>query len=105
MDGRTRTACTGCLPANFNLQGTLHLEAAQSYAQTFADSAVKAVHRASGEYPSGKPWEVLTVEFTVPGIPCLGLNGGPAFKRSEAFSFRVATYDQTEGVAKWFGNS
>ena len=77
------------------------LEAAQFYAQTFADSAVKAVHRAPGDYPSGKQGDVLTVEFTVLGIPCLGLNGGPAFKHSEAFSFQVATDDQAETDRLW----
>lgn len=66
MEGLALHAPAACRRI-FNLQGSLHLEAAQSYAQTFADNAVKAVHRASGEYPSGKPWEVLTVEFTVPG--------------------------------------
>ncbi|NVO08207.1 MAG: VOC family protein, partial [Rhodoferax sp.] len=69
-------------------------EAAQFYAATFPDSAVRAVHRAPGDYPSGKQGDVLTVEFTVMGIPCLGLSGGPAFKHSEAFSFQVSTEDQ-----------
>jgi len=77
------------------------LEAAQFYAQTFADSAVKAVHRAPGDYPSGQQGDVLTVEFSVLGIPCLGLNGGPAFKHSEAFSFQVATDDQAETDRLW----
>lgn len=77
------------------------LEAAQFYAQTFADSAVKAVHRAPGDYPSGKQGDVLTVEFTVLGIPCLGLNGGPVVKHSEAFSFQVATDDQAETDRLW----
>jgi 2-polyprenyl-6-hydroxyphenyl methylase/3-demethylubiquinone-9 3-methyltransferase len=77
------------------------LDAAQFYAQTFADSAVTAVHRAPGDYPSGKEGDVLTVEFTVLGIPCLGLNGGPAFKHSEAFSFQVATDDQAETDRLW----
>ena len=72
------------------------LEAATFYAETFPDSAVGAVHRAPGDYPSGKQGDVLTVEFTVMGIPCLGLNGGPVFKHSEAFSFQVATDDQAE---------
>ena len=74
------------------------LEAAQFYARTFPDSAVGAVHRAPGDYPSGKQGDVLTVEFTVMGIPCLGLNGGPTFKHNEAFSFQVATDDQAEIV-------
>ena len=66
-------------------------EAARFYAKTFPDSSVGAVHRAPGDFPSGKKGDVLTVEFTVMGVPCLGLNGGPAFKHSEAFSFQVAT--------------
>ncbi|HBO9959101.1 TPA: VOC family protein, partial [Pseudomonas aeruginosa] len=72
------------------------LEAATFYAETFPDSAVLAVHSAPGDYPSGKEGDVLTVEFRVMGIPCLGLNGGPAFRHSEAFSFQVATDDQAE---------
>ena len=76
-------------------------EAARFYAQTFPDSSVKAVHRAPGDYPSGKKGDVLTVEFTVLGIPCLGLNGGPAFKHSEAFSFIVQTADQAETDRYW----
>jgi len=77
------------------------LEAAQFYAATFPDSAVGAVHRAPGDYPSGKQGDVLTVEFTVLGIPCLGLNGGAAFRHSEAFSFLVATDDQEETDRLW----
>ena len=77
------------------------LEAATFYAETFADSAVTGVHRAPGDYPSGKQGDVLTVEFTVLGIPCLGLNGGPQFKHSEAFSFQVATDDQAETDRLW----
>ena len=76
-------------------------EAARFYAQTFPDSSVGAVHRAPGDFPSGKKGDVLTVEFTVLGIPCLGLNGGPAFKHSEAFSFQVATADQAETDRYW----
>ena len=76
-------------------------EAARFYAETFPDSSVGAVHRAPGDYPSGKQGDVLTVEFTVMGIPCLGLNGGPAFKHSEAFSFQVATDDQAETDRYW----
>ena len=76
-------------------------EAATFYAQTFPDSAVKAVHRAPGDYPSGKQGDVLTVEFTVMGIPCIGLNGGDTFKHSEAFSFQVATEDQAETDRLW----
>ena len=77
------------------------LDAAQFYAQTFPDSAVRAVHRAPGDYPSGKQGDVLTVEFTVAGVPCLGLNGGPMFKHTEAFSFQVATDDQLETDRLW----
>ncbi|HOV17894.1 VOC family protein [Ottowia sp.] len=76
-------------------------EAARFYAQVFPDSSVGAVHRAPGDYPDGKQGDVLTVEFTVLGIPCLGLNGGPAFKHSEAFSFQVATQDQAETDRYW----
>jgi len=75
--------------------------AAQFYASTFPDSSVGAVHRAPGDFPSGKQGDVLTVEFTVMGIPCLGLNGGSAFKPSEAFSFQVATEDQAETDRYW----
>jgi len=77
------------------------LEAATFYAKTFPDSAVTAVHKAPGDFPSGKQGDVLTVEFTVLGIPCIGLNGGPAFKHSEAFSFQVATDDQAETDRYW----
>ena len=76
-------------------------DAARFYAETFPDSSVVAVHRAPGDYPSGKQGDVLTVHFTVLGIPCLGLNGGPAFKHSEAFSFQVATADQAETDRYW----
>lgn len=76
-------------------------EAARFYAATFPDSFVGAVHRAPADYPSGKEGDVLTVEFTVMGIPCLGLNGGPAFPQSEAFSFQVATSDQAETDRLW----
>ena len=76
-------------------------EAARFYAKTFPDSSLGAVHRAPGDFPSGKKGDVLTVEFTVMGIPCLGLNGGPAFKHSEAFSFQVATADQAETDRYW----
>ncbi len=75
--------------------------AARFYAETFPDSSVGAVHRAPGDFPSGKEGDVLTVEFTVMGIPCLGLNGGPAFRHSEAFSFQVATEDQSETDRYW----
>jgi 2-polyprenyl-6-hydroxyphenyl methylase/3-demethylubiquinone-9 3-methyltransferase len=76
-------------------------EAARFYAKTFPDSSVGAVHRAPGDFPSGKKGDVLTVEFTVMGIPCLGLNGGPMFKHSEAFSFQIATADQVETDRYW----
>jgi predicted 3-demethylubiquinone-9 3-methyltransferase (glyoxalase superfamily) len=77
------------------------LEAARFYADTFPDSFVGAVHLAPGDFPSGKQGDVLTVAFTVMGIPCLGLNGGPAFTHSEAFSFQVATADQAETDRYW----
>ena len=76
-------------------------EAARFYAGTFPDSAVGAVHRAPGDFPSGKQGDVLTVEFTVMGIPCLGLNGGPGVKHNWAFSFQVATEDQAETDRYW----
>ena len=76
-------------------------EAARFYARTFPNSNVTGVHRAPGDYPAGKQGHVLTVEFTVLGIPCLGLNGGPAFKHSEAFSFQIITEDQAETDRYW----
>ncbi len=76
-------------------------EAARFYAATFPNSAVTAIRRAPGDYPSGKEGDVLTVEFTVCGIPCMGLNGGPAFKHDEAFSFQIATDDQEETDRYW----
>ena len=76
-------------------------EAAKFYAATFPDSSVDAVHRAPGDYPSGKEGDVITVQFTVMGIPCVGLNGGPQFKHNEAFSFAVATDDQEETDRYW----
>ena len=76
-------------------------EAANFYAKTFPDSAVTAVQRAPSDYPSGKAGDVLTVEFTVLGIPCIGLNGGPQCRHSEAFSFQVATVDQAETDRYW----
>ena len=75
--------------------------AARFYAETFPGSAVGAVHRAPSDYPSGKKGDVLTVEFTVAGVPCIGLNGGPAFKHNEAFSFQIATDDQQETDRYW----
>lgn len=77
------------------------LEAARFYAATFPDSSVHAVATAPSDYPNGKAGDVLTVEFTVCGIPCLGLNGGPAFQQSEAFSFQIATDDQEETDRLW----
>ena len=76
-------------------------EAARFYAETFPDSSVDAVHRAPGDFPSGKAGDVITVQFTVMGIPCIGLNGGPMFKHNEAFSFQVATADQEETDRYW----
>ncbi|MDX1803254.1 MAG: VOC family protein [Alcanivorax sp.] len=87
---------TVCLWFNGDAQ-----EAARFYAETFPDSSVDAVHRAPADFPSGKAGDVLTVEFTVMGLPCLGLNGGPAFRHSEAFSFQVATADQAETDRYW----
>jgi predicted 3-demethylubiquinone-9 3-methyltransferase (glyoxalase superfamily) len=75
--------------------------AAHFYAATFPDSRVTAVHRAPADYPSGHAGDVLTVEFTVAGIPCLGLNGGPAFVQTEAFSFQISTEDQDETDRYW----
>ena len=76
-------------------------DAARFYAETFPNSAVIKVHRAPGDYPNGKQGQVLTVEFTVVGIPCMGLNGGPAFKHSEAFSFQIITDNQAETDRYW----
>ncbi|SDX87898.1 Glyoxalase superfamily enzyme, possibly 3-demethylubiquinone-9 3-methyltransferase [Albimonas donghaensis] len=75
--------------------------AARFYAETFPDSAVTAVFRAPTDFPQGKAGDVLTVTFTVLGLPCLGLNGGPAFPQTEAFSFQVATDDQAETDRCW----
>ena len=76
-------------------------EAAEFYAETFPDSRVTAVHKAPSDYPAGKEGDVLTVEFAVMGIPCLGLNGGPAVKHTWAFSFQVATETQEETDRYW----
>ena len=76
-------------------------EAARFYAETFPDSSVDAVHKAPGDYPSGKEGDVITVDFTVMGIPSMGLNGGAEFKHNEAFSFVVATEDQEETDRYW----
>ena len=75
--------------------------AARFYAKTFPDSEVRAVHAAPGDYPDGKRGDVLTVEFTVAGVPCLGLNGGPRFKHNESFSFQISTEDQAETDRYW----
>jgi len=87
---------TVCLWYNGNA-----LDAARFYAEVFPNSAVGTVMRSPGDYPDGKQGDVLTVEFTVMGIPCVGLNGGPAFKHNEAFSFQVATDDQAETDRLW----
>jgi 2-polyprenyl-6-hydroxyphenyl methylase/3-demethylubiquinone-9 3-methyltransferase len=76
-------------------------EAARFYAKTFPDSSVGAVHRAPGDFPSGKEGDVLTVDFVVMGIPCIGLNGGPEVKHTWAFSFQIATVDQAETDRYW----
>ena len=77
------------------------LEAAQFYADTIPESSVGTVIRAPGDYPDGKEGDVLTVEFAVAGIPCVGLNGGPAFQHREAFSFQIATDSQAETDRLW----
>ena len=76
-------------------------EAARFYAATFPDSAVGAIHKAPSDFPSGKAGDMITVEFTVFGVSCIGLNGGPAFKHNEAFSFQIATEDQAETDRYW----
>ncbi|MBX2993350.1 MAG: VOC family protein [Bdellovibrionaceae bacterium] len=75
--------------------------AARFYAEVFPNSAIKGVHRAPSDFPSGKAGDVLTVDFVVAGLPCMGLNGGTAFKHSEAFSFQIATDDQAETDRYW----
>jgi 2-polyprenyl-6-hydroxyphenyl methylase/3-demethylubiquinone-9 3-methyltransferase len=77
------------------------LDAARFYAETFPDSAVGPVLHAPGNYPSGQQGDVLTVQFTVLGIPCLGLNGGPGYPHTQAFSFQVSTEDQAETDRLW----
>src|SRR2546425_6725117 len=76
-------------------------DAARFYAATFPNSEVTAIHKAPGDFPGGKEGEILTVEFTVCGIPCVGINGGPQFKHSEAFSFQIATDTQEETDRYW----
>lgn len=85
-----------CIWYNFTAE-----EAANFYAETFPDSKVTAVHRAPTDFPGGKKDDVLTVEFTVAGIPCIGLNGGPNFPQTQAFSFQIATDDQEETDRLW----
>ena len=77
------------------------LDAATFYAETFPDSRVVAVHHAPGDFPSGSQGDVLTVEFTVCGLACVGLNGGPAFRHTEAFSLQISTEDQAETDRLW----
>lgn len=89
---RTRSACGSTRTPR---------EAAEFYASVFPDSRVDAVHRAPGDFPGGKEGDVLTVHFTLRGIPCMGLNGGPNFPQSEAFSFQIATDDQAETDRYW----
>jgi len=76
-------------------------DAARFYSEVFPNSSVGAVHHAPGDYPEGKEGDVLTVEFTVFGVPCIGLNGGPQFPQTEAFSFQIATEDQAETDRYW----
>jgi predicted 3-demethylubiquinone-9 3-methyltransferase (glyoxalase superfamily) len=76
-------------------------EAARFYTGLFPDSHMGSIHRAPGDYPDGKAGDVLTVDFVVAGIPCMGLNGGPRFKHSEAFSFQIATETQEETDRYW----
>ena len=76
-------------------------EAARFYNDLFPNSSLGAIHKAPSDYPDGKAGDVLTVEFVVAGIPCIGLNGGPRFKHSEAFSFQIATEDQDETDRYW----
>ena len=92
----TQARMTICLWYNGDAE-----DAARFYAETFPDSFVGAVFRAPGDYPSGKTGDVLTIEFTLMGIPCIGLNGGPEFRHNESFSFQVATADQAETDRYW----
>jgi predicted 3-demethylubiquinone-9 3-methyltransferase (glyoxalase superfamily) len=89
MDSMSRPKNTICLWYNNEAE-----EAARFYAATFPDSQVTAVHKAPSDYPGGNAGQAITVEFTVLGIPCLGLNGGPTFQHNESFSFQVATDNQ-----------
>jgi predicted 3-demethylubiquinone-9 3-methyltransferase (glyoxalase superfamily) len=76
-------------------------DAARFYAKTFPNSSVGATHYAPGDYPNGKKGDALVVEFTVAGIPCIGLNGGPTIKHNEAFSFQISTDNQEETDRYW----
>ena len=87
---------TICLWFDKDAQG-----AAEFYAATFPDSKVTAIHKAPNDYPNGKKGDVLTVDFTVVGVPCLGLNGGPVMRYTQAFSFQIATDDQEETDRYW----
>ena len=93
---RTVNKNTVCLWYNKDAE-----DAARFYARTFPDSAVGDVFKAPSDFPGGKKGDALTVEFTVCGVACIGLNGGPAFKHSEAFSFQIATDDQAETDRYW----
>jgi 2-polyprenyl-6-hydroxyphenyl methylase/3-demethylubiquinone-9 3-methyltransferase len=97
----TGMRCTAKQPERHKKCELYGEDAAQFYAKTFPDSSVGAVNLAPGDFPSGKQGDVLTVEFTVMGIPCVGLNGGPTFKHNEAFSFQVASDDQAETDCYW----
>jgi predicted 3-demethylubiquinone-9 3-methyltransferase (glyoxalase superfamily) len=90
------TPATICLWYNGDAE-----DAAKFYAQTFPSSSVDGLRRAPDDFQNGKAGEVLVVEFTVLGLPCIGINGGPTFKHSEAFSFQVATKDQAETDRYW----
>ena len=87
---------TICLWYNHNAE-----EAARFYTDLFPDSYMGSIHRAPGDYPDGKAGEVLTVDFVVAGIPCMGLNGGPHYQHSEAFSFQISTATQEETDRYW----
>jgi predicted 3-demethylubiquinone-9 3-methyltransferase (glyoxalase superfamily) len=96
------TDCTICIWYDYDKDAEA---AARFYAETFPGSAVGTIHRALGDYPSGKVGDMLTVKFTVAGITCLGLNGGPEIKPSEAISFQIATADQEETDHYWNANT
>ncbi len=96
MAGNSIAKNTICLWYDNNAE-----DAARFYAATFPDSAVGAIYRAPSDNPSTKAGEVIMVSFTVAGIPCIGLNGGPAFTQTEAFSFQITTDDQEETDRYW----